>query len=580
MTVLRTSRQSLCSLLVTLAAAGCERDSPEPAKEVATARKQSGLLFEDCTEEAGLGGFRQVNGGPEKILLLDTVGGGVALFDCDQDGDQDIYLTNGSTLEDLAAGGGPADALYLNDGKGHFTDRTEAWGMGDRLWSTGARVADYDGDAWPDLYLTNYGPNVLYHNRGGLYFEDVSEAAGVADPGWSTGAAFLDGDQDGDLDLYVANYVEFDAEDIIARGLVQTSGGITTAFGPRGLPGAIDRYYLNQGDGSFRDASDEVGITGEAGYGFQVLCFDYDQDGWLDIYVANDSTPNLLWKNDGTGKYVNAALRAGVAFSGDGAPQAGMGVATGDYNHDLLIDLFVTNFAQDSFTLYRGEGRGFFRDVTSAMNLRQVTWSSLGWGCGFSDFDNDGDQDLYAVNGHIFPQVDLVDAGTTFRQRNLIFENLDGKAFVQPEGGGGPGFDLMKLSRGSAVGDVDGDGDLDLLIGNSDDIPTLLCNIGETGNHWIKVDLIGQGLNRDAVGARVVVNSGGRRQLQLFGVYSGFLSTSDRRLHFGMGSATVAGEIEITWPDGMVERVQDQPAGHVITIERGRGVTAVHPLGG
>jgi len=544
------------------------------------------FLFHDATAASGLGAFRQVNGDAEKLMIVESVGGGVALFDADGDGDLDAYLTNGSLLEgleDLAPGEEPRDALFANDGTGQFTDVTRGSGLGDERWTNGAIVADVDGDDDPDLYLTNYGPNRLYLNRGDGTFEDVTERAGVGDPRWSTGASFFDFDRDGDLDLYVANYIEFDEEMMLRErptGTIQDQrndagtedtkyANVAVMKGPRGLPMARDRFYVNQGDGTFRDASEELGIDAQSElFGFQTIVFDVDGDGWLDVYVANDVLENLLWHNDEGKGFTNIALEAGLALSMTGNPQGGMGTCVGDFDNDLVPDVYVTNFVDDYSTFYRGYPGGAFLDATSMMRINQPTWSLSGWACGFVDCDNDGVLELFAVHGHVYPQVDELDLGTTYRQRNLLFEQAEG-ALAEPRGGGGPGFELLQASRGAAVGDVDADGDLDLLLGNLDDSPTLLRNDGPSGN-WIRVDVRGPlGGNRDAIGARVVATVGDLRQLRLIGTGGGFLSTSDRRAHFGIGEAERVDSLEVTWPDGSTDRFEDLEANRDYRIQQG-----------
>lgn len=580
----RGRRAALAPLLLAAACGGEPAGEGEGTPGTSTADSAAGapreagpFRFVDATAEAGLDGFRQVNGGPDKPFITETVGAGVGFLDHDRDGDLDVYLTNGSAHEGVAAGDEPADALYVNVGGGRFEDRTASLGLGDIEWTNGVRVFDLQGDGWPDLYLTNYGPNALYVNDG-KRFEDATEEAGVGDPAWSTGAAFLDHDRDGDLDLYVSNYVTFDYEGIKARGLMRDYKGLKVMFGPRGLPGASDRFYANFGDGRFVDVSDEVGISGPELFGFQVLAFDHDLDGWLDVYVANDSVGNLLWRN-GEGKgFKDVGTRFGLAYSRDGGPQAGMGVAVGDYDGDLLTDVYVTNFSDDYFTLYRGEPRGFFSDVTQRVDLATPTMSSLGWGCGFHDFDDDGDIDLFAVNGHVYPQVDRFELGTSYRQRNFLFENLGTGRFASPAGVGGPGFEVLTATRGAAAGDYDGDGDLDLLFGNLDGPPTLLRNERAPGR-WVKVQLVGAGADRDAVGARIVATVGERRMLRLYGTTQSFLSSDDPRAHFGLGDAERVDVVEVTWPDGEVERVEGIDAGTLVTIEKGRGAVERKALG-
>ena len=532
--------------------------------------------FTDVTEASGLAGFHQLNGDPQKPFILDSIGAGVALFDYDADGDLDAYLTNGSELgappSDAALDArrtAPRDALYANDGTGAFTDRTEAAGLGWRGWTQGVRVADFEGDGRPDLYLTCYGPNVLYRNLGDGAFRDVTAAAGVGDPRWSGSACLLDHDRDGDLDMYVANYVDFDEERMLADRPVERYHGISVYKGPRGLPAARDRFYVNDGAGVFADESARTGVDAPEGFGFQCVTFDVDGDGWLDVFVANDSVANLLWRNERGERFEDIALTAGVALNMFGKAQSGMGVAVGDGDGDGRVDLYVTHFSHDYSTFYRGVEGGFFVDATHRLRLVGDTERDIAWGCGFVDFDSDGDLEIFAVNGHVYPQVDLVDVGLRYAQRNDLFE-LDGGTFRVPEGAGGPGFDVELVSRGAAEGDVDGDGDVDLLIGNLDAPPTLLRNDGPSGN-WVKVLLVGSGANRDAIGARLVARVGERRQLRLVGTGSGFLSSPDPRHHFGLGTAGALDELIVVWPEGEEEVFTALAAGTLVTIERVAG---------
>jgi len=388
-------RALLLLTALVLVACGSEDSSPPgPAPSSAEAP----FHFVDATSESGLGVFRQVSGSAAKPYINESFGAGVALVDVDGDGDLDVYLTNGSTQAavDSEKSAGPADALYLNDGSGHFEDGTLAAGLGDQRWTYGVTVGDYDGDGDLDLYITNDGPNRLYRNRGDGTFEDVTAETGVGDTRWGTGATFLDYDRDGDLDLYVANHIAFDRAAIVEQGLREKYFDADVYYGPGGLDAVADVLYRNDGE-RFTDVSEESGIGAVALYGFHVVSFDHDQDGWPDLYVANDSTPNLLWRNRGDGTFEDVAPRAGVALSLSGDPQAGMGVAVGDYNGDGVADLYVTNFSEDYFTLYQGGARHLYRDVTTRANLYRETLASLGWATGFEDFDADGDLDLYVA---------------------------------------------------------------------------------------------------------------------------------------------------------------------------------------
>jgi len=536
-------------------------------------------LFTDITEASGLAAFTQVNGTPEKRFVVESFGAGVALFDPDGDGDMDAYLSNAGQLEGLTPDQQPPDALFWNDGRAHFTEGTAAAGLGDKHWTNGVRTVDLDADGDVEMYLTNYGPNVLYDNLGDGRFADVTERANLGDRAWSTGAAFFDFDKDGDLDLYVGEYLEFDEEAMLRerpRGVMHGHSQTTTSSagikiedipvmkGPMGLQPSKDRFFLNEGGGHFHDASQEVGITGVERYSFQVLVLDTDLDGWLDVMVVNDVLEDLLWKNEEGKHFGEISLQTGVAVRQDGVPQGGMGGAVGDFDGDCRADLFIANFVEDYSTLFRGLDGGFFSDVTTRMGLRKDTWLMVGWGCGFVDFDSDGDLELFQINGHTFPQVDLVNLGTSYKQKNQLWELRDGR-YVVPAGAGGPDFNVPRAGRTSAVGDVDGDGDEDLLIGNLDDHAILLRNDSHNG-HWIQFRLIGTHGNTEAIGARVVVTVGEKRHLRLIGTGSGFLGSNDPREHVGLGASTRADALEVTWPDGRMSRFDDLEADAVYEI--------------
>jgi hypothetical protein len=432
----------------------------------------------------------------------------------------------------------------------------------------GAISADYDNDGDADLYVTNLQENILYRNDGTQGFVDVAESAGVATPVWSTGAAFADYDLDGDLDLYVANYAEFHMDEIPRLG-TQWKG--TDVFvGPLTLPEVPDVLYRNEGDGIFTDVSEETGIAqAEPSYGFGVLFADYDSDGDPDLYVANDSMANFLFRNQGNGRFADVALSVYVAFGEQGHAQAGMGVTWGDYNTDGHPDIFVTNFESDYNILYQNNEEGIFSDVTFAAGLGTPSLSYVGFGTGFLDYDNDGDLDLLVANGHVYPQIDRAGTGTTYAQPNHLFANSGDGHFelLLPQAGDSLG--TARVSRGSCIGDLDNDGDLDLFITNLNDRPTLLRN--ETGNrqNWLGIKLIGTTSNRDGIGARVRLFAAGRTQIRNVICGSSFLCSEDQRLHFGLGSQEQVDSLEVRWPSGTVQRFANLPANRYLAIKEG-----------
>lgn len=536
------------------------------------------VQFTDVTDLSGLGTFRHVGGSLEKRYILETTSSGVALFDYDRDGWLDVYLVNGGNLQmlreqKLAA----THKLFRNRRDGRFEDVTTKAGVGGNgAWGQGVAVADVDNDGWDDLYVTNFGPNILYRNNGDGTFTDVTRKAGVADPRYSTGAAFGDYDGDGDLDLFVANYVELDLNNLPEHGGTNPIGanfcmfrGVPVMCGPRGLKGAGDTLYQNNGDGTFTDVSRKAGVDDAKGYyGFQPVWCDFDNDGDLDLYVANDSTPNYFYQNNGDGTFKEIGYPSGTAVNEEGREQAGMGVALGDYDGDGLMDIYVTNFSDDTNTLYHNEGRNQFTDVTYPSGHGETTLASLGWGTAFFDFDNDGDLDLFAANGHVYPQVDKHDFGTSYKQRNLLFENVGRGRFVEVGRQAGPGLSLIKCSRGAAFGDIDNDGDVDIVINNIDDTPTVLRNDGGNKNNWLTLNLVGAKMNRRAVNARVRLRIGQRWQMAEVFSGSSYLSQNDFRLHFGLGAASTVDEIEIRWPNGTRSNLRDVKPNQLLNVKQ------------
>ncbi len=536
-------------------------------------------LFVDRTLEAGLE-REVVNGGPGKQFILESTGSGAAFFDYDNDGDLDLYAVNGSTYD--AYGAGPGNALYRNEGRGVFSETVA--GVEDRGWGVGVAVGDYDGDGYRDLYASNYGANVLYRNVGDGSFVDVSSQTGVAGEDFSASAAFFDYDLDGDLDLYVANYVVFDIEPLLQDPELQDPciylGGLRVFCGPQGMEGGRDRLYRND-DGSFTDVTLLSGVaTANFNFGMGVVPEDFDGDGDLDLFVANDETPNVLFRNDGVTagtnvRFVDIAVEAGVAYNGDGEVESGMGVDAGDGDGDGDADLYVTNFDGETNTFYENLDDGTFADVTAQSGLAAPTVSFLGWGARFFDFDLDGDLDLFAANGHVYPQVDETSAGGRYGQRNQLFDNAGAGVFTAMDGG--PGFTVEKSSRGTITGDYDQDGDLDLYITNIDDSPTLLRNDGALGN-YLAVQLQGAGANRDGLGARVRLTTGGRTQTRTVNGASSYLGHNDTRLYFGLHKNGRVEQVEVTWPDGGVTRIADLPANRLLVVRRDDGY-AVRYLG-
>ena len=516
-------------------------------------------FFVDATRAAGLD-HPTISGGPHKRFILESTGSGAAFFDCDRDGDLDLYVVNGSTYANY--GMGPGNVLYRNDG-GAFVARVA--GVEDSSWSMGVAVGDYDSDGQRDLYVTNYGANALYRNRGDGTFAAVTAQAGVAGDGFSTSAAFFDYDQDGDLDLYVANYVVFDIEPVLQdpelADLCVYLGGLRVFCGPQGMEGGRDRLYRNDG-GRFADVTAASGVAAaNFHYGLGVVPADLDLDGDLDLFVANDETPNVLFRNDG-GRLGDVALASGVAFNGDGEAEASMGVDAADCDGDGDLDLYVTNFYGETNTLYLNSGGGAFIDATSERGLAAPTVGYLGWGTRFFDMDLDGDLDLFVANGHIYPQVDRTRAGGTYAQRNQLFAN-EGAGVFYAVAEAGPGLQVQKSSRATISGDYDQDGDVDLFTTNIDDSPTLLRNETPAGRYLVVQ------VEPEVVGTWVRLVAGGRTQVRSVGGAASYLGHSDVRLHFGVGRAERVERLEVVWPDGAVRRLEDLPVDEVVVVKGG-----------
>jgi hypothetical protein len=517
--------------------------------------------FDDVAAKAGIA-IRAVSGEPDrKPYLVESVGGGLAVMDYNNDGWMDLYVVNGSTIAATRAGlvNATRGALYRNNRDGTFTDVTLAAGVPNKGWGKGALAADFNNDGFTDLYVTNFGPNVLYLNNGNGTFRDATAKAGVGDSRWSSAAAAADYDNDGDLDIFVANYAAYDLNRLPTSGQFCSYQGIKVACGPRGLPGAGDALYRNNGDGTFTDVARQAGVHDPKGYfGLGAAWGDYDDDGDPDLFVANDSTPNLLYRNNGDGTFTDVAVEAGVAYSDDGREQAGMGVEFEDLDNDGLLDIMVTNFSDDYNTLYRNMGGGLFRDVSHAAGLVADSWRDLSWGVGFFDFDNDGRKDVFVANGHIYPEVDRMAIQVTYKQANKLYRNTGGTRLMPAALPA-----VRKSHRGAAFADFNNDGWIDVAVAAIDEPPSMLINrAGLRGRHWALVKLEGSRM----VGARVTVKAGGVAQTREVKAGGSFASTNDPRQHFGLGDATVIEELTVRWPDGRVSRVTSAEADRVLTV--------------
>jgi len=553
----------------------------DPSKNPGPQSDDPGVSFLNVARESGLNAKTIFGGEHKNKYLLETTGCGVAFYDYDNDGWLDIFLVNGTRLEGFPAGAEPTSHLFRNNRDGTFTDVTAKAGVAHSGWGQGVCIGDYDNDGWEDLFVTYYGKNVLYHNNGDGTFTDVSQKAGVAGKGtrWNTGCAFVDYDRDGHLDLFVANYIDMD----LATAPVPESGpclykGVLVACGPPGLQGGKNILYHNNRDGTFADVSEVAGIFRANGtYGLGVLTADFDNDGWPDIYVANDSTASALYQNKKNGKFEDVAIEAGCALSPDGKPQAGMGIAAADYDLDGNLDIVKTNFAGDTPSLYHNLGGGNFEDATFTAGLGAHT-QFLGWGCGFFDFDNDGWPDILICNGHVYPEVEQLKTEAGYAQRKLLYRNLRNGHFADISLQVGPGISDPAACRGCAFGDFDNDGDIDVVVNTVNDFPQLLRCDSKLANNWIKVRTIGTKSNRSGIGARIacVTHVAGepKPHRQIDEVRSGgsYISQNDLRIHFGLGKAEQVDLLEIRWPSGQVDTIKDVKANQLIFVKEGEGV--------
>lgn len=503
--------------------------------------------------------FKHTDGKSEKRLFNEFLGSGGGFFDYDNDGDLDIYLVNGASQIVSPDKNPSTNALYRNNGDGSFSNVTELTGTGSTSYGTGCTVGDYDNDGDLDLYIANFGPNVLYQNSGKGTFIDVSMQSGVANSQWGTSCAFADVDNDGNLDLYITNYADYAVKNdkkCYVRGIWQYCG-------PRSYPPDTDIFYHNNGNGIFTDLTEKSGFLDvPACHGLGVAFGDYDNDGDQDLYVANDQDPNFLFQNQGSGKFEETALLSGVSYSDMGKEEAGMGTIFGDYDNDGLLDLTVSNFQKETNTLYHNEGSGFFADVTTLAGIGEITYSYLGWGIAFFDYNNDGYKDIFVANGHVLDNITDIDRSTTYPQRNLLFRNLGDGTFEDVSNQSGSGLTLQKVSRTVALGDYDNDGDLDILVTNWNQTADLLRNEGGNLNNWIQINVVGTKSNKSGIGTRIKLVAGNLKQYQEVQSGGSYLAFSDLRTHFGVGNAKRIDLVEILWPSGHIDKYKDLAVNH------------------
>ncbi len=548
--------------------------------EAAPDSQATGVQFIDVAKQAGLNAPNVWGGVDHKRVIIETKGSGIAFFDYDNDGWLDIYLTNGSRLDaQWPAGAAPTTHLYKNNRDGTFTDVTAQSGLGRSGWQTGVCVGDYDNDGWDDLFCTFWGKNILFHNNGNGTFSDVTRKAGLYQENgrWGTGCTFLDYDRDGHLDLFVCNFVKLDPDKPPSTkdaSFCQWKG-VPTMCGPRGLPGDTNILYHNKGDGTFVDVSEKAGILKPGPrYSITAVSYDFDNDGWPDIYVAVDSEPSILFQNNHDGTFTDVAVQSGCAYNDDGHEQAGMGIGVADYDCDGWFDIFKTNFADDTCNLYHNNGDGTFSDLSFNSGVG-INNSYVAWGCGFIDYDNDGWADIVQVNGHVYPEIDNYKFGETFKNPRLLYRNLGNGHFKDVSAQAGPGITERFSSRGAAFGDYDNDGGMDALILNMNDLPSLLHNVGGNKQNWNKIKLVGTKCNRTAIGARVYVSVGKHRQMDEVHSGTSVMSQNDLRLHFGLAKAETVDLIEVKWPTTQkVERFTQVKANQILTIREGEGIVA------
>jgi enediyne biosynthesis protein E4 len=560
-----------------------EEARPKPLKERRTTPKIEPLpapfLFQDIASQVGLT-VPHISS-PDKKYIVESMSGGVGLFDCDNDGRLDIVVVNGSTIDRFRHGGDPMVTLYHQGTDGKFKDITQSAGLTRLGWGMGVAVADFDNDGQLDLYVTGYGGNVLYRNLGNCKFEDVTEKSGVRGGGFSTGAAWGDYDRDGYVDLFVSRYVHMDIDQLpeFGKGPHCDYKGVAVQCGPWGMQGESDLLFHNRGDGTFEEVSVRAGVHDAPGhYGLGVIWADYDNDGWPDLFVANDAGPNYLYHNNGDGTFTDIATLAGVAYSGSGVAQGNMGVDLGDYDHRGLLNIFVTTFADQPDALYRNLGSQGFDDASESSRLGQPSYPLVKWGTGFFDMDNDGWLDLLVANGHVYPQMDRAVHSAPYRQPMLLHRNNHDGTFDEVSAQAGLAAMPPASRRGAAFGSIFNNGNIDVVVLNVGQPPSLLLNASKNANHRVLFSLHGRQSNQAAIGARVTVQAGKLRQFGEVRGGSGYLSQNDLRLHFGLGSENKLDSVEIRWPSGRVENLRDLAPDCIYSIVEGQGVRGSKPF--
>ena len=542
------------------------------------------IVFQDVSDASGLSRWRHEMGTPQKKYILETDGSGVGLIDYDNDGWLDIYLVNGSTYDAVSGKREPPHAaLFHNNHDGTFTDVAAKAGVTNDRWGFGVAIGDYDNDGWPDIFVANFGRNRLYRNNHDGTFTDTAEDAGVTLSNWSKGATWGDYDGDGRLDLFVSGYVHYDlnnqpsSEDGTASTANCQMRGVSVMCGPRGLPGEPDHLFHNNGDGTFTDVSVHAGVSDpDRFYGFTAIFVDVNNDGKVDLLVANDSERNYLYINKGNGQFEDQSYISGFAFNFDGREIASMGLAAGDYLNNGRIDVLDTDFSDDYKALFRNDGNATFTDVSRESGIAQAAVPFVGWGDGMIDYDNDGWKDLMMINGHVYPQVDMHDWGTTYAERPLLFHNNRRGKFDYVPPVKGSGLAVITPGRGAAFGDIFNNGRIDVVINPVDGPAILLKNVNPDHHHWVELRLVGGTKSpRDAIGASVYLTANGMRQREDVMSGGSYISSNDQRPHFGLGDVTDAGTAEIHWPSGAVERIRLPGVDRIFTVIEGKGITGV-----